>query len=172
MDSEKHSTAPFDSSATTPTRQSHDRGLLRTSSWDALREEKTNELHVMESRTRSQTRAEPNLWNENSSGEGLSDKDIERNADAPTLPNAQQAVSPKDPSLVEWDGPDDPENPQNWRTAKKWYITMILSTLTFCITFSSSVFSQATAETAREYGVSLEVTTLGTSLFVLVCSPS
>jgi hypothetical protein len=25
-----------------------------------------------------------------------------------------------DPNMVTWDGPDDPENPQNWSQAKKW----------------------------------------------------
>ena len=36
-----------------------------------------------------------------------------------------------------------------------------------CVTFSSSVFSTATVPVAEEFGVSTEVTTLGTSLFVL-----
>lgn len=39
--------------------------------------------------------------------------------------------------------------------------------ITFCITFASSVFSTATFVAAREFHVSTEVMTLGTSLFVL-----
>ncbi|KAK2836916.1 Citrinin biosynthesis cluster MFS transporter mrr1, partial [Arthroderma sp. PD_2] len=66
-----------------------------------------------------------------------------------------------------WNGPDDLDNPINYSRIRKWYITMLLSILTFCITFSSSIFSQATAVTAKVFGVSIEVTTLGTSLIVL-----
>lgn len=74
---------------------------------------------------------------------------------------------PKDPNIVEWDGPDDPENPMNFPRWKKWMITVMMGVMTFCITFASSVFSTATQATAREFGVSPEVMTLGTSLFVL-----
>jgi hypothetical protein len=76
----------------------------------------------------------------------------------------------RDPNLVHWDGPDDPDNPMNWSKPLKWYITMMMSFLTFCITFSSSIFSQATLVTAEEFGVSQDVTTLATTL-VLVVSP-
>lgn len=71
-------------------------------------------------------------------------------------------------NVVGWDGPNDPQNPQNWNKSKKYTVTIFYATLTFCITFSSSVFSTATMVTAKEYGVSNEVMTLGTSLVVLV----
>ncbi|MCJ1300577.1 hypothetical protein MMC08_003374 [Hypocenomyce scalaris] len=74
---------------------------------------------------------------------------------------------PEDPNLVGWDGPNDPENPMNWPRSKKWLVTSFFSFMTFVITFSSSVFSTATVVTSTEFGVSQEVTTLGTSLFVL-----
>ena len=77
---------------------------------------------------------------------------------------------PKDPNLVGWDGPNDPENPMNWPRSKKWIVTSFFSFMTFVITFASSVFSTATVVTSIEFGVSQEVTTLGTSLFVLVSS--
>lgn len=71
--------------------------------------------------------------------------------------------------LVNWDGPDDPECPQNMSRARKWLITLVFGSVTVWVTFSSSVFSPAVPVTAREYQVSTEVTTLGTSLTVLVC---
>ena len=73
----------------------------------------------------------------------------------------------KDPNLVEWDGPEDPGNPMNWKKSKKWAATFMLGFMTLCVTFASSVFSNATRPVAEEFGVSTEVTTLGTSLFVL-----
>ncbi|KAE9975932.1 hypothetical protein EG328_002918 [Venturia inaequalis] len=63
---------------------------------------------------------------------------------------------PKDPNVVEWDGPDDPENPMNFPRWKKWMITVVMGLMTFCITFASSVFSTATEVTAAEFKVSPE----------------
>jgi len=73
----------------------------------------------------------------------------------------------KDPNLVDWTGPDDPENPQNWKFAKKARITIALGIMTLAVTFASSVFSTATIPVSEEFGISTEVSTLGTSLFVL-----
>lgn len=42
-----------------------------------------------------------------------------------------------------------------------------MASLAFRITFASSVFSTATVPTAKLFYVSMEVTTLGTALFVL-----
>lgn len=100
----------------------------------------------------------------------LAEKDIEKGDGLDSgLSNdtPAQAPPPKDPNLIEWDGPDDPENPMNWGIWKKWRATVMLGMMTFCVTFASSVFSNATFVTASEYHVSTEVTTLGTSLFVL-----
>ena len=73
----------------------------------------------------------------------------------------------RDSNVVEWDGSNDPENPQNWSRAYKWFLTVTLGMVTFVITFASSIFSTATKATAKEFGVSNEVMILGTSLFVL-----
>jgi DHA1 family multidrug resistance protein-like MFS transporter len=73
----------------------------------------------------------------------------------------------KDPNLIQWDSSNDPENPMNFPRLKKWIITVMMGAMTFCITFASSVFSTATEATAQHFGVSTEVMTLGTSLFVL-----
>jgi len=55
----------------------------------------------------------------------------------------------------------------NWPTTKKWIVTVTMGIMTFSVTFASSVFSTATTQTSKEFGVSQEVMILGTSLFVL-----
>ena len=35
----------------------------------------------------------------------------------------------RDPDLVTWDGPDDPQNPMNWPSSTKWLNIGILSVL-------------------------------------------
>jgi hypothetical protein len=105
---------------------------------------------------------------EGSSGD---DTDVEKGDQSSDEEKAEQLrrkqSKQRDPNLIEWDGPDDPENPMNWPTSKKWIITIALGIMTFCVTFASSVFSNATVPVAELFGVSTEVTTLGTSLFVL-----
>ncbi|KAH8429433.1 MFS transporter [Aspergillus melleus] len=95
------------------------------------------------------------------------EKDLENDGALAQLPGGEKPTPPqKDPNLVEFDGPDDPENPQNMPYWKKWVLTMTLSSMTMWITFASSVFSTATVVTAKEFNVSTEVMTLGTSLVV------
>ncbi|MCJ1307371.1 hypothetical protein MMC25_001017 [Agyrium rufum] len=95
-------------------------------------------------------------------------KDVEKAESEPESKQSEQQPSEKkDPNLVDWEGPDDPMNPQNWTRNRKLAITIATSMMTLVITFASSVFSTATEATAELYGVSDEVTILGTSLFVL-----
>lgn len=35
-----------------------------------------------------------------------------------------------DANMVTWDGPDDPENPQNWSIRRKWFITILTIVMT------------------------------------------
>lgn len=95
--------------------------------------------------------------------------DTENELERQNKEKAKQILE-KDPNLVEWAGVHDPDHPQNMPAWKKWVITMTLSSLTIWVTFSSSVFSEAVFATADEFGVSTEVTTLGTSLPLLVGS--
>jgi DHA1 family multidrug resistance protein-like MFS transporter len=85
------------------------------------------------------------------------------------LSRVQQVLACADPitHVVGWDGEDDPANPMNFPRSKKWIMTMSLAAITFCVSFSSSVFSTATTVTAEEFGISLEVMILGVSLYVL-----
>lgn len=72
----------------------------------------------------------------------------------------------KDPNQVDWDSPDDPENPQNWSQRKKWVLTSLVSFLTVNVTFASSAPSTATDQLARDFDIGLVTATLITSLFL------
>lgn len=67
---------------------------------------------------------------------------------------------------VQWDGPDDPENPLNWSYGFRWWITAIASMLVFNATFASSAPSGLVIEMEMYFGISQEVATLLISLFV------
>lgn len=46
--------------------------------------------------------------------------------------------------LVEFDGPDDPENPLNWPRRRKWAITIAMGAMTFVVTIASSIYVSLT----------------------------
>ena len=60
-----------------------------------------------------------------------SDKDIEK--EAPTEPQqpSEKPEQKSDTNVVDWYGPDDKENPQNWSTAKKAFTFAQICLLTF-----------------------------------------
>lgn len=69
--------------------------------------------------------------------------------------------------LVDWDGPDDPENPQNLPFKRKLLMTAVAGLCTFTVSFDSSIFSTSIEVTAAEFDVSPEIMILGVSLYVL-----
>ena len=90
-----------------------------------------------------------------------------------TTPNEELTTDARFPDgLVEFDGPNDPDNPKNFTTRRKWAITFSIGWLTFVVTFASSIFSVAADSVSQEFGVDRVVSILGVSLFLLVCCQS
>ncbi|KAG1825124.1 MFS polyamine transporter [Suillus variegatus] len=70
--------------------------------------------------------------------------------------------------IVDWDGPDDPQNPKNWSYRRKWAATIIISSFTFISPVSSSMIAPATGQVASAFGIDNDVMlALATSIFVL-----
>ncbi|KAF7327036.1 MFS polyamine transporter [Mycena kentingensis (nom. inval.)] len=86
---------------------------------------------------------------------------IAHEPEPPKLEKAEEIV-------VDWDGPDDTENPRNWSRNKKWAATLVVSSFTLISPVSSSMIAPATAEVADEFGVTNQVLiAMMTSIFVL-----
>jgi len=47
----------------------------------------------------------------------------------------------EDPEVVDWDGPDDPSNPMNWSSKKKWANICVLAAINFFSPLISSMFA-------------------------------
>ncbi|KAK2745389.1 hypothetical protein FQN57_003732 [Myotisia sp. PD_48] len=155
----------FDSDATTPRPHSQDRGSPHLSSEEASGHKAGDCDDGKEKRQDDidDSSASP------ASNDRRLDCDLEKGEQGPPATEQPQphAAPPRDPNLIQFDGPNDPGDPRNFKTSRKWYVTMMLSMLTFSVTFSSSIFSQATKVTASTYGVSIDVATLGTSFTLL-----
>ncbi len=73
---------------------------------------------------------------------------------------------------MEFETPDDPENPKNWAQKRKWAITVSLSLMGFAVTWASSIFAVTIGAVQEEYHTDKVTATLWVSLFVLVSSLS
>jgi DHA1 family multidrug resistance protein-like MFS transporter len=56
----------------------------------------------------------------------------------------------------------------NLSSRRKFAIALVLSLASFCVTFTSSIYSAAIVPIALKFDVSTEVSTLGVSLYILV----
>jgi hypothetical protein len=61
-------------------------------------------------------------------------EDVEKEPDEKQhspIENASHEDNTPDPNLVDWDGDDGPEKPQNWSGKKKWQTAGFLAAMTF-----------------------------------------
>lgn len=81
----------------------------------------------------------------------------------PSLDNAD-----RDPNLITWDGPQDPDNPQNWSNGLRWRNTWTISLFVFISPVSSSMIAPAMDHLAKSLGMHTEIETyLSLSIFIL-----
>ncbi|KAK9363563.1 major facilitator superfamily domain-containing protein [Lipomyces starkeyi] len=73
---------------------------------------------------------------------------------------------PTDFAELDWDGPDDPENPKTWPLWRRLYITFVVAWMCLVVTFGSSIFVSGTDYIAFEFGTSRTVALIGLSLFL------
>ena len=64
--------------------------------------------------------------------------------------------------------PDDRDNPRNWGTVRKWYITCFCSWLNVMTCLCAGGYSSGTPQLVKEFNVSDEVGTVGLSMYILV----
>lgn len=60
-------------------------------------------------------------------------------------------VVENDRNIVNWDGPDDPANPQNWSMGKKTVTVIIVSSVTFVTPLASSIFAPSIEQVMTEF---------------------
>ncbi|SMN21382.1 similar to Saccharomyces cerevisiae YBR008C FLR1 Plasma membrane multidrug transporter of the major facilitator superfamily [Maudiozyma saulgeensis] len=106
-----------------------------------------------------------------SSHEDSSESDIEKGSESDSIRKNDQTVQNKelknDPFLIDWTGPDDPENPQNWSNARKYFIMFQIMLLTAVTYMGSSIYTPGEEGIREEFKVGHVVATLNMSLYVL-----
>ena len=69
--------------------------------------------------------------------------------------------------VVDWDGEDDPENPQNWPIYQKTFFIFEIGLLTTSVYMGSAIFTPGIEQIMEEWNVSQVVATLPLTLFVI-----
>lgn len=80
-----------------------------------------------------------------------------------------QVIDPekgRDVTMVTWFGDNDPENPINWSTSKKVFVTFEICLLTFSVYIGSAIYTAGIQDVVQTFGVSQVKATLGLTLFV------
>lgn len=67
---------------------------------------------------------------------------------------------------VKWDGENDPMNPRNMKTWRKWIVVFTLAFGSLCVTCVSSLYTTTYDQIDVEFHVSTLVSTLGLATFV------
>ncbi|TVY36138.1 Efflux pump [Lachnellula subtilissima] len=65
-----------------------------------------------------------------------------------------QSIPPKrteETNIIDWDGPDDPENPMNWPSSKRWTHIMLVSAANFLTGIASSMFAPGVPALMKEF---------------------
>lgn len=107
---------------------------------DALAKETSAEADKTDGRHSSSSSSSRHISNE---------KDMEKGVAEAT---SEEDKEPRDPNIVDWDGPEDPDNPYNWPAKKKWANIAILSLLTLLIPLASSMFAPGVPDVMKEFG--------------------
>lgn len=84
--------------------------------------------------------------------------DVEANAPSVLTEADKEAAAEasEDPNIVAWDGPNDPNRPQNWSTKKKWGNMAIVSSICFLTPLASSMVAPGVPLIMREFETSNE----------------
>ena len=72
-----------------------------------------------------------------------------------------------DPRQVDWDSPDDPDNPFNWSPLRKWYCTMSTAFLCLVITLGSSIYVDSIPEMMVKWHISQTLGLAGLTFYLL-----
>ncbi len=80
--------------------------------------------------------------------------------------------------IVEFDGPDDPMNPRNWSFFRRFYTTLIISSIAFMVGAAAPIDAAVLPQAAEDLGVSEVTETLAVAVFLsgfgfgaLICGP-
>ncbi|CCE92155.1 spermine transporter TDEL_0D05710 [Torulaspora delbrueckii] len=115
--------------------------------------------------SRSRTRQMERTSSESSSMDGTnSDAEINKEGKA-SEPQEEHELDPEIEFVTFVT--NDPGNPHNWPIARRWFFTVVLSTLVICVAYGSACIAGGLFTVSEKYHVGSEVAVLSVSLMVI-----
>ncbi|EOA87784.1 uncharacterized protein SETTUDRAFT_28082 [Exserohilum turcica Et28A] len=133
-------------------------------SWSATPASASNE-DVEKAAGRTRQQSEATTLYEGSPLDKESERSPER--DVAATNTASPSSSQEHLTALDWDGPDDPLNPHNWCTARKWFQTLAIAVFSMMATLSSSVYTPGIVVAAEEFHSTRLLSTLAYSIYTL-----
>ncbi|KAH4821383.1 hypothetical protein HBH61_016510 [Parastagonospora nodorum] len=85
----------------------------------------------------------------------------------PETPSENEKASAGGINVSDWDGDDDPDNPYNWSTWKRFYHAAAPALFGFAVTFGTSVYTPAVSDIMLDFDISRTVALLGLTFYTL-----
>lgn len=80
----------------------------------------------------------------------------------------QETTTERDPNIVDWESPDDPEKAMNWTSKKKWSNQAIIASVTFLTPLASSMVAPGVPEILKDFNTANEtIGALVVSIYIL-----
>ncbi|KAI8939635.1 hypothetical protein NX059_003393 [Plenodomus lindquistii] len=107
----------------------------------------------------SHTSARGPSMNKKKYASSTKDEDIEKAVESGSVTGRDESENEPetDPNIVDFDGPDDPENPMNWKASKKWGMVTLIAAITFLTPLASSQFAPGVPDVMREFNSTNEL---------------
>ncbi|KAI4861938.1 major facilitator superfamily protein [Hypoxylon rubiginosum] len=99
-------------------------------------------------------------------GTGSPEPAVEEDGGVPTSSATPLLARPTVSTSIRF-AADDPENPRNWPSWRKWIIVAAITPIDLSVSWGASGFSPASSSFRHDFGVSETVATLGLSLYIL-----
>ncbi|KAI5969663.1 TPO4 [Candida margitis] len=68
---------------------------------------------------------------------------------------------------LDWDGPDDKDNPQKWPKIKKWWVTWTAAVMCLVCSLGSSMYTASIPELMAQFGASQELCLSGLTFYLI-----
>ncbi|KAF2202288.1 MFS general substrate transporter [Delitschia confertaspora ATCC 74209] len=78
-----------------------------------------------------------------------------------------QLSSTESPILLDWDGPNDPDNPRNWSLWQRTYHTAVPSVMCFIVSFGTSVYTPSVSEISLHFRIPRTLALIPLTVYVL-----
>lgn len=83
------------------------------------------------------------------------------------LQASKETLKNPDEIIVDWDGPDDPENPYNWPLYQKVFFVFEIAFLTTSVYMGSAIYTPGIEEIMEQFQINQVLATLPLSMFVI-----